>query len=96
MKAVEQKRPRKSQNPKRSKRKGKDKYLFTVIIEKDEAGFFAECPTLSGCFTQGDTYEEALKNIREAIEVYLEDLVAEGEKIPASDMVSVAAVEVHI
>jgi predicted RNase H-like HicB family nuclease len=45
-----------------------------IIIEKDEGGFFiVECPVLSGCFTQGKTVDEALKNIREVIELCLEE-----------------------
>ena len=44
-----------------------------VLIEKDEAGYFvAEVPALPGCFSQGKTKKEALKNIREAIEGWLE------------------------
>jgi len=41
------------------------RYTFPVVIEKDEDGYFAYCPTLQGCYTQGDTYEEALANIRD-------------------------------
>ena len=44
-----------------------------VVIEKDEAGYFvAEVPALPGCLSQGTTKEEALKNIREAIDGWLE------------------------
>jgi predicted RNase H-like HicB family nuclease len=44
-----------------------------VIIEKDEKGYYvAEVPALPGCLSQGKTYEEALTNIREAIELWLE------------------------
>jgi len=44
-----------------------------VVIEKGEDGYFAAyCPALKSCWTQGKTEEEALKNIREAIELYLE------------------------
>jgi predicted RNase H-like HicB family nuclease len=44
-----------------------------VIIEKGEDGYFvAQCPSLKSCWSQGKTEEEALKNIREAIELYLE------------------------
>ncbi|MBI4359092.1 MAG: type II toxin-antitoxin system HicB family antitoxin [Candidatus Nealsonbacteria bacterium] len=47
---------------------------FPVIVEKDEDGFYVvECPLFSGCFTQGKTLDEALKNIREAIELCLEE-----------------------
>lgn len=44
-----------------------------VIIEKGQDGYFvARCPSLKSCWSQGRTEEEALKNIREAIELYLE------------------------
>ncbi|HQH73905.1 MAG TPA: type II toxin-antitoxin system HicB family antitoxin [bacterium] len=46
----------------------------SVVIEKDEAGFFAFCPELEGCHTQGDTFEEVMSNIKEAVELYLETL----------------------
>ncbi|MBI2908058.1 MAG: type II toxin-antitoxin system HicB family antitoxin [Chloroflexi bacterium] len=47
----------------------------TVILEREEdGGYHAFCPTLKGCHTQGDTVEEALANVREAIEAYLESL----------------------
>lgn len=46
---------------------------FKVIFEQDEEGYFvASVPTLPGCHSQGKTYEEALKNIKEAIELCLE------------------------
>jgi predicted RNase H-like HicB family nuclease len=47
---------------------------FNAILEKDEYGYFAYVPALKGCVSQGDTFEEALKNIKEAIELYIEDL----------------------
>jgi len=44
-----------------------------VIIEKDEAGYYvAEVPALPGCFSQGKTHEEAIANIKEAIEGWLQ------------------------
>ncbi len=46
----------------------------TVIIEKDEFGYYVYCPELKGCHTQGDSLEEVLKNIKEAVELYLETL----------------------
>ncbi|MGA2878855.1 MAG: type II toxin-antitoxin system HicB family antitoxin [Bryobacteraceae bacterium] len=51
----------------------------SVVIEKDEHGFYAWCPELKGCQSQGDTLEEAIANIKEAIELYLETL-PEGER----------------
>ena len=50
-----------------------------VLIEKDENGFYAWRPELKGCQSQGDTLEEAMANIKEAIELYLETLPA-GER----------------
>ncbi len=46
----------------------------SVVIEKDANGFYAWCPELKGCQSQGATLEEAIANIKEAIELYLETL----------------------
>lgn len=73
---------------------GANKYTFTVVIERDEDGYYAECPALQGCFTQGDTYEETLDNIKDAIRLHIEDRLACGEPIPDYDEVSVTTVEV--
>jgi len=59
-----------------------DKYRFQVIVEQDEDGMFiAECPALSGCYSQGRTFEEALANVREVIEMCLKEAEEEGESI---------------
>ena len=50
---------------------------FTAIIEGDQDGFYAYCPELTGCQTQGDTVEESLRHLREAVELYLETLSPE-------------------
>ncbi|HHT9147198.1 MAG: type II toxin-antitoxin system HicB family antitoxin [Candidatus Brocadiaceae bacterium] len=58
---------------------------YRVIIEQDEGGVFvAEVPSLPGCISQGTTRAEALKNIQEAIEAYLESLKAHDEPVPPS------------
>ena len=50
------------------------KVHLPVLMEKDEDGFFVvECPILRGCYTQGKTLDEALKNIHEVIELCLEE-----------------------
>ena len=49
-------------------------YKITTVIEKDEHGYYAFCPELEGCCTQGRTIDEAMKNIREAVSLYLETL----------------------
>jgi antitoxin HicB len=58
---------------------------YTVILQKEEDdGYVATVPVLPGCVSQGDTRDEALKNI-EAIEMYLEDVRAAGESVPIED-----------
>ena len=52
----------------------------TVIIEKDEFGYYAYCPELKGCHTQGDSLDEVLKNIKEVVELYLETLNEEEKR----------------
>ena len=52
-------------------------YNVSVIIEKDKHGYYAYCPELEGCQTQGDSVEEVLANMKEAIELYLETLSAD-------------------
>jgi predicted RNase H-like HicB family nuclease len=54
---------------------------FSVIIEQDNDGFVAECLDLQGCYTQGKTYEEVVKNIKNAIKLHLADRVAKKEKL---------------
>lgn len=56
-----------------------------VIIHKadpDETGYWAECPSLPGCVSQGETFEETLANIKEAIELYIEVLIEDGLPVP--------------
>ncbi len=60
-------------------------YKFSVVIEKDSDGYFAFCPELQGCYTQGDTYEEVLENIKDAIRLHIEDRIESGEDIPQID-----------
>jgi predicted RNase H-like HicB family nuclease len=50
------------------------RYRVDVIIEKDEDGYYAYCPALPGCQSQGQTFEEAYGNIREAAELYWQTL----------------------
>jgi len=53
---------------------GAKKVRLPVLVEKDEDGFFVvECPLLQGCYTQGKTLDEALKNIHEVIEMCVEE-----------------------
>lgn len=54
-----------------------------VIIEaEEEGGYHVHCPSLPGCHSQGETIDEALVNIREAIDLYIEDMLQNGEDVP--------------
>ena len=73
------------------------KYLnFSVVIEEDKSGFFEFCPELQGCYTQGETYEEALENIKDAIKLHLVDRKASKENLERPKSISLATVEVAV
>ncbi|MBM4136005.1 MAG: type II toxin-antitoxin system HicB family antitoxin [Nitrospira sp.] len=62
-------------------------YTYTIVLDREEdGGYHAFCPALPGCHTQGDTYDEAIENIKDAIRVYIESLISHGEKIPIEDI----------
>jgi predicted RNase H-like HicB family nuclease len=71
-------------------------YNFPIVIEHDKDGYFAFCPELQGCYTQGNTYEESLENIKDAIKLHIEDRQATREKVPRKESISVAMVEVAV
>jgi predicted RNase H-like HicB family nuclease len=55
---------------------------YKVVLQHNEEGYTVSCPGLPGCWSQGDTEEEALENIQDAIQGYLEtldDLLRDGE-----------------
>jgi len=59
------------------------KYQFAIVIEKDENGvFISSCPALQGCYSQGDTREEAIANLKDAIRLHIESRKDLGEPIP--------------
>ncbi len=61
---------------------------YTVVLEREpDNGYVAAVPILPGCVSQGDTREEALRNIREAIELYVEDCLVAGDPVPQEDSV---------
>jgi predicted RNase H-like HicB family nuclease len=59
-----------------------------ILHPAEEGGYWVDVPSLPGCFSQGETKEEALANIREAIALHLEDLAARGEEIPGDPAVN--------
>ncbi len=69
-------------------------YRISVVVEKDADGYYAYCPQLQGCFTQGETYEQALENIQDAARLHIEDRKERGEAIPTFDAIAVTAVDV--
>ncbi len=71
-------------------------YKFSVVIEKDSEGYFAFCPELQGCYTQGDSYEEVLENIKDAIRLHIEDRIESGEEILQTESVSLTLMEVAV
>jgi predicted RNase H-like HicB family nuclease len=66
-----------------------------IVIEGDEDGYFVSCPALQGCYSQGDTYEEAVANIKDAIRLHIEDRIADDEEIPQVS-VSLSTVEIAV
>jgi len=71
-------------------------YKISVVIEKDKDGYFAYCPELQGCYTQGETYEEVLENIKDAIKLHIEDRLGSGEEIPQVEIINLTSVEVKV
>lgn len=71
-------------------------YKVSVIIEKDENGFFAYSPELEGCQTQGDTFEEVIANMKEASELYLETLSEDERRERLSQEIMTTSVEVNV
>jgi len=70
------------------------KYGFTVVVEQDEDGvYIASCPALQGCYSQGETYEAAIENLKDAIRLHIEARRSLGEAVPIE--VAVERVEVN-
>jgi len=60
---------------------------FTVIFEKEEeGGYHVFCPVLPGCHTQSETIDEGTRNIRVAIQLYIDSLVEDGLPVPEEDI----------
>lgn len=56
-----------------------------VVHEAEEGGYWVEVPALPGCYSQGESVDEALSNVREAIGLYLDALKGEGRGIPRDE-----------
>jgi len=71
-------------------------YRVSVVIEKDKDGYYAFSPDLQGCYTQGDTFEEVITNIKDVVRLHIEDRLESGEEIPLPESVSLTALEVAV
>ena len=71
-------------------------YKVSIVIEKDDYGYYAFSPELAGCQSQGDSLEEVLVNIREAVELYLETLSDEEIKSSLSKEILTTSMEVRV
>ena len=72
-------------------------YRYRVILEPDpDGGYAVWVPALPGCVSQGETREDALANIREAIQCYIESALKHGESLPDESTMTEATVEVAV
>jgi len=72
------------------------KMKVTIVIEKDQSGYYAFCPELKGSHSQGDTLEEVLANIKEAVELYIETLSPEERQAALAREILTTSVEVNV
>jgi len=71
-------------------------YNYKIIIEEcDEGGFYAECPAFPGCHVEGETYEESIKEIKEAVKSFIEDYKFRNEDLP-SDNFMVTSIQIAV
>ena len=71
-------------------------HRVSIVIEEDDSGYFAYSPELPGCYSQGESYEEAVQNITEAVQLYVETLEPEERRALSSKHISTSSVEVAI
>ena len=71
-------------------------YHVNVVFIKNENGYYAHCPELPGCHSQGDTYEEARENIKEALELYLETMSKDEIKNSLNKELLTTTMEVEV
>lgn len=71
---------------------------YQVVIEQDEDGFFvAEVPGIRACYTQGKTFEEVMVNIKDVLEMCLEEMKSRGEEPPEqSEIIGIKRLEVAV
>ncbi len=71
-------------------------HKVSIVIEKDDFGYYAYAPELEGCQTQGETFEEIMANMKEAIELYISTLSEEELKASLSKEILTTSLEVQV
>ena len=71
-------------------------FKVSIVVEKDKDGYYAYCPEFQGCYSQGNTYEETIENIKDAVRLHIEDRLAEGEEVPQHEIISLSSIEVAV
>lgn len=71
-------------------------FRVAVIVEKDQHGYYAFAPELTGCQTQGETLDEVMANIREAVDLYIQCLSEEEKSAVLSKEILTTSVEVDV
>lgn len=71
-------------------------YKVSIVIEKDADGYYAYCPELDGCHTQGETLDEVMANIKEAVELYLETLPEDDRRSLLSHEILTTSLVVNV
>jgi len=70
---------------------------YTILVYKaEEGGFWAEVPALPGCYSQGETIEETMENVKEAIEAHLLALKEAREEVPTKEEFIIGRVKVGV
>lgn len=69
---------------------------FSIRVEKYPEGYAAFCSELQGCYAQGESYEEAMEAIRDAVRLHVEDRIERGEEIPQAESVSLTSLELAV
>jgi predicted RNase H-like HicB family nuclease len=71
-------------------------YRFSVVVRRNANGWVAACPEFEDCEVRGETYEKALANIREAIQIRIEDCLGDNEDIPQAETVNFTKIRLSL
>ena len=69
---------------------------YTVVVHSaEEGGYWVDVPSLPGCFSQGETIDEAMNNVKEAIELHIQSLKDDGQEVPTEKDLVIGRVKVR-